>query len=162
MPIKSIFTPLTLSLFPIVPCALASAQTTHHHKNPDSKAIHDSALITHPHADPPGRFVDENFDLATNPPVTQGHFDFGKARRGNLGAEFFSIWVDPAITTGYTKRALDMIDSVYEQARLHPDHMVMAYSAEDIVKARTGPHKKLAALMGLEGGHAIENDIRVL
>jgi len=38
----------------------------------------------------------------------------------------------------------------------------MAYSAEDIVKARTGPHKRLAALMGVEGGHAIENDIRIL
>jgi membrane dipeptidase len=162
MPIKSLLFPLTLSLFPIIACALASAQTTHHHKKPDAKAIHSSALIIDTHADTPGRFVDENFDLATNTPVTQGHFDFGKARRGNLGAEFFSIWVDPTITTGYTKRALDMIDSVYEQARLHPDQMVMAYSAEDIVKARTGQHKKLAALMGLEGGHAMENDIRVL
>jgi len=149
-------------LFPIAACALAAAQTKHQKSKPDARAIHNSAIIIDTHADTPGRFVDENFDLATNTPVSQGHFDFGKVRRGNLGAEFFSIWVDPAITTGYTKRALDMIDSVYEQARLHPDQMVMAYSAEDIVKARTGPHKRLAALMGVEGGHAIENDIRVL
>jgi membrane dipeptidase len=40
--------------------------------------------------------------------------------------------------------------------------MVMAFSAEDIVRARTGPHKRLAALMGVEGGHAIEGDIRAL
>jgi membrane dipeptidase len=40
--------------------------------------------------------------------------------------------------------------------------MVMAYSAEDIVRARTGPNKKFAALLGVEGGHAIENDIHVL
>jgi membrane dipeptidase len=40
--------------------------------------------------------------------------------------------------------------------------MVMAQSADDIVKARRGTHKRLAALMGVEGGHAIENDVRVL
>ena len=156
MPIKL----LLVLLLPLIGCAIAAAETKHH--KPNARAIHSSALIIDTHADTPGRFVDENFDLASNTPVTRGHFDFGKARRANLGAEFFSIWVDPAITTGYTKRALDMIDSVYEQARLHPDEMVMAYSAEDIVKARTGPHKRLAALMGVEGGHAIENDIRVL
>jgi membrane dipeptidase len=148
-------------LLPIAACTLATAQTKPH-KKLDARAIHNSAIVIDTHADTPGRFVDENFDLATNTPVARGHFDFGKARRSNLGAEFFSIWVDPAIKTGYTKRALDMIDSVHEQARLHPDEMVMAYSAEDIIKARTGPHKRLAALMGVEGGHAIEGDIRVL
>jgi membrane dipeptidase len=150
-----------LLLFPLIACALASADTKQA-KKPDPRAIHNSALIIDTHADTPGRFVDEGFDLATDTPVSRGHFDFGKVQQGNLGAEFFSIWVDPRITTGYTKRALDMIDSVYEQASLHPDRMVMAYTADDILKARTGPHKRLAALMGVEGGHAIENDIRVL
>ncbi|HWR13686.1 MAG TPA: dipeptidase [Terriglobales bacterium] len=156
LPIK---TYLLLTVF--MACALASAQTKTSRK-PNARAIHDSAIVIDTHADTPGRFVDENFDLATDTPVTQGHFDFGKVQQGNLGAEFFSIWVSPQIKTGYAKRALDMIDSVYEQARLHPDKMVMAYSAEDIVKARTGPHKRLASLMGVEGGHAIENDIRIL
>jgi membrane dipeptidase len=150
-----------LFLLPLIACALASAQSKQTNK-PDARAIHNSALIIDTHADTPGRFVDEGFDLATDTPVTRGHFDFGKVQQGNLGAEFFSIWVDPRITTGYTKRALDMIDSVHQQALRHPDRIVMAYSAEDIVKARTGPHKRLAALMGVEGGHAIENDIRVL
>jgi membrane dipeptidase len=157
MPIKAL-----LLLLPIVACAIASAQNKHPKSKPEARAIHDSAIVVDTHADTPGRFVDENFDLATDTPVTRGHFDFGKVKEGNLGAEFFSIWVDPRITTGYAKRALDMIDSVHEQARLHPDRMVMAYSADDIVKARTGPHKRLAALMGIEGGHAIENNIRVL
>jgi membrane dipeptidase len=40
--------------------------------------------------------------------------------------------------------------------------MMMAYSAEDMVEARTGRQKKLAALMGIEGGHSIEGDIRLL
>jgi len=53
-----------------------------------------------------------------------------------------------------------MIDSVYEQARRHPDRMTMAFSVDDI--ARAHKQKKLAALMGIEGGHSIENDIRLL
>jgi membrane dipeptidase len=126
----------------------------------NAMAIHNSAIVIDTHADTPGRFVDENFDLGSD--AGKGHMDLAKIKKGNLGAEFFSIWVDPAYKGGYAHRAFDMIDSVYEQARRHPDEMVMAYSAEDIIRARTGPHKKFAALIGVEGGHAIENDMRIL
>jgi membrane dipeptidase len=157
LPIKTTL----LLLFIVMACALVSAQNKPSKKR-NARAIHDSAIVIDTHADTPGRFVDENFDLATDTRTSEGHFDFGKVRAGNLGAEFFSIWVNPEIKTGYSKRALDMIDSVYQQAEAHPDQMVMAYSADDIVKARTGKKKRLAALMGLEGGHAIENNIRLL
>src|SRR3954454_23674893 len=157
LPIKTV-----LVSFLFMACALVSAQSRSQKTKPNARAIHDSSIVIDTHADTPGRFVDENFDLATDTPVSAGHMDFGKIRAGNLGAEFFSIWVNPEIKTGYTKRALDMIDSVYQQAEKHPDRMVMSYSADDILKARAGQHKRLAALMGLEGGHAIENDIRVL
>jgi membrane dipeptidase len=151
---------VVLVLLSFAACTLATAQSNHHNK-PDARTIHESAIVIDTHADTPVRFVDENFDLATD--AGKGHFDLERARHANLGAEFFSIWVDPALYKGqYTRRALDMIDSVHEQARRHPDDMVMAYSAEDIVKARKGKHKKLATLMGVEGGHAIEGDIRVL
>lgn len=155
MPIK-----LLPVLFLFLACALASAQSKNQKSKPNARATHNSAIVIDSHADTPGRFVDESFDMASD--SGEGHIDFAKAERGNLGAEFFSIWVDPKIKTGYAKRALDMIDSVHMQAGKHPDRMVMAYSAEDIIKARTGPHKRLAALMGVEGGHAIENDIRIL
>ncbi len=123
------------------------------------RAIHNSALIVDTHADTPGRFVDENFDLAQD--AGKGHMDFAKIKAGNLGAEFWSIWVDPKVYKGQEiKRALDMIDSVYEQARLHPDKMMMAFSTQDIYNARR--QKKLAALMGVEGGHALQGDMRVL
>ena len=158
LPIKILLICSFLSLA----CALVSAQSKSEKSKPNARAIHDSPIVIDTHADTPGRFVDENFDMAANTPVSEGHMDFGKARAGNLGAEFFSIWVNPEIKTGYTKRALDMIDSVYQQAEKHPDQMVMAFSADDIVKARTGNQKRLAALMGLEGGHAIENNIRIL
>ncbi len=124
-------------------------------------AVHNSAIVIDTHADTPGRFVDENFDIGSD--AGGGHIDLAKIKKGNLGAEFFSIWVDPEKYKGdYAHRALDMIDSVHEQVRRHPQDMVMAYSAEDIVRARTGPHKRLATLIGVEGGHAIENDIRIL
>jgi membrane dipeptidase len=123
------------------------------------RAVHNSALVVDTHADTPGRLVDENFDLAQD--AGKGHMDFARIKAGNLGAEFFSIWVDPKVYKGReVKRALDMIDSVYEQARLHPDKMMMAFSTQDINRAHQ--QNKLAALMGVEGGHAIEGDIRVL
>ena len=123
------------------------------------RAIHNSALIIDTHADTPGRFVDENFDLSQD--AGTGYLDFNKIKAGNLGAEFFSIWVEPKANKGHeTRRALDMIDSVYEQARLHPDRMMMAFSTQDILAAHR--QHKLAALMGVEGGHAINGDMRIL
>ena len=63
------------------------------------QAIHDSALVIDTHADTPGRFVDENFDLAQD--AGHGYLDFNKIRAGNLGAEFFSIWVEPTAHKGH-------------------------------------------------------------
>src|SRR6478672_7458170 len=123
-------------------------------------AIHQSALIVDTHADTPQRFLDENFDIGQNTPVTEGHIDLDKIRQGNLGAEFFSIWVEPEFKGHYSQRAMDLIDSVYQQAARHPDKMTMAFSADDI--ARAHDQHKFAALMGIEGGHAIENDMRLL
>jgi membrane dipeptidase len=126
----------------------------------NAQQIHQSALIIDTHADTPQRFLDEHFDLAQNTPVADGHMDFGKIKQGNLGAEFFSIWVEPDFSGHYAKRTLELIDSVYQQAVRHPDKMVMAFSADDIVSAHE--QHKFAALMGIEGGHSLENNIRLL
>ena len=129
--------------------------------SPRAQAIHDSALVVDTHADTPQRFLDENYDLGTADPKDIGHISLDKARAGNLGAEFFSIWVDPTTNQGhFAQHTLDLIDSVYEQAVRHPDRMTMAYSVEDIERAHK--QKKLAALMGIEGGHSIENDLHLL
>src|SRR6516162_2357249 len=100
-----------------------------------AQAIHQSALIVDTHADTPQRFLDEHFDLDEDTPASDGHMDFGKIRKGNLGAEFFSIWVEPDFKGHYARRTMDLIDSVYQQAARHPDKMVMAFTAEDIVRA---------------------------
>src|SRR5580698_3908727 len=121
----------------------------------------DAAIVVDTHADTPQRFLDEGFDIGSTDLNDAGHISLDKARRGNLGAEFFSIWVDPETNQGrFARHTFDLIDSVYEQAAHHPDRMMMAFSAADIERAHQ--EHKLAALMGIEGGHSIENDIHLL
>jgi membrane dipeptidase len=60
----------------------------------------------------------------------------------------------------YPTRTLELIDSVYQQTAKHPEKMMMAFTADDIVRAQQ--QHKLAALMGIEGGHAIDNSLRLL
>jgi len=58
-----------------------------------ARSIHESAIIVDTHADTPQRFLDENFDIGNTDPNDIGHISLDKAKAGNLGAEFFSIWV---------------------------------------------------------------------
>lgn len=126
-----------------------------------AQEIQQSAIVIDTHADTPQRFLDEGFDIGSNDPNDVGHISLDKARRGNLGAEFFSIWVDPETNQGhFARHTFDLIDSVYEQAAHHPDRMMMAFSVADIERAHR--EHKLAALMGIEGGHSIENDMHML
>jgi len=126
-----------------------------------ARQIHDSALIIDTHADTPQRFLDEGFDIGSTDPNDIGHISLDKAHHGNLGAEFFSIWVEPETNRGrFARHTFDLIDSVYEQAARHPDRMMMAFSVADIERAHR--EHKLAALMGIEGGHSIENDMHLL
>src|SRR6266478_1972198 len=110
----------------------AANKTSKPKKPMSAKAIHDSALIIDTHADTTQRLLDEDFDLANVPAGDPGHLDLAKAKAGNLAAEFFSIWVDPAKYKGqFAHRTLELIDSVYRQADNHPDKMMMAFSTAD-------------------------------
>ncbi len=148
----------------LVAASSAAAQSTSSSDtavSPKARAIHDSAIVVDTHADTPQRFLDEGFDIGSTDANDVGHISLDKARRGNLGAEFFSIWVDPATNQGhFAQHTFDLINSVYEQAARHPDRMMMAFSVTDIERARR--EHKLAALMGIEGGHSIENDMHLL
>ena len=92
-----------------------------------ARQIHDSAIVVDTHADTTQRFLDEGYDIGNTDPKDIGHISLDKARAGNLGAEFFSIWVEPSYKGQFAHRALDLIDSVYEQAERHPDRMMMAF-----------------------------------
>jgi len=121
--------------------------------------VQNSALIVDTHADTPQRFVDEQFDLAD--PLNGGQLNLDSIHLGNLGAEFFSIWVEPTRFKGqYARRTLELIDSVQRQVAKHPDQMVLVVTPEGI----EGAHRahRFAALMGIEGGHSIENSLALL
>ena len=139
-------------------CLSASAQDSFNRAK-DWRAIHESAIIIDGHADTPQRFVNEGFDLGSD--AGSGQMDLAKIHAGNLGAEFFSIWPDLERYRGhYPRRTLELIDSVYQQVARHPDRMMMAFTADDILRAHR--EHKLAALMGIEGGHAIDNSLGLL
>jgi len=146
----------------LFPLALpVHSQTAATAVSPKARQIHDSAIVIDTHADTPQRFLDENYDIGSTDPKDLGHISLDKAKAGNLGAEFFSIWVEPETNQGhFARQTLDLIDAVYEQAARHPDRMMMAFSVDDIERAHK--QKKLAALMGIEGGHSIENDVHLL
>src|SRR5262249_5101556 len=90
-----------------------------------------------------------------------GHVDIPRMREGGLDALFFSIWV-PSDVTGPTavKRALDQIDAVREAVRRHPNDLVLATTAAEVRKAAAD--HKIAALMGLEGGHMLAGALGLL
>ena len=123
------------------------------------EAVHNSAIVIDTHADTTQRFVDEGYDMSD--PLNGGNLNLETAKKGNLGAEFFSIWVEPNLYKGhYARRTLILIDAVKQQVAKHPKDMMLATSPEDIEKAHR--EHKLAALMGIEGGHSIEDSLALL
>ncbi|HET9751717.1 MAG TPA: membrane dipeptidase, partial [Myxococcales bacterium] len=110
------------------------------------------------HADTPQFLLDLGTDL-TRP--GEQMVDLPKARKGHLGGEFFSIWVDPEVFGAHpARRALDLVDAVRTQVERHPRQLALATTAREVEAARKS--RKLAVLMGLEGGHALEGDLRLL
>ncbi len=141
---------------PAQPAPKASQKMTQH-LTPDE--VQHFALVIDTHADTPQRFVDEGYDLSD--PLNGGNFNLDSARKGNLAAEFFSIWVEPEANKGhYARRTLILIDSVKQQVARHPDAVLFATSPADIERAHR--EHKLAALMGIEGGHSIEDSLALL
>jgi len=152
-------TPLAI-LFLALPaflCAQTPVKPAPKMLTPD--AVHRSAIVIDTHADTPQRFVDEHFDLSD--PLGAGNLNLDSIHKGNLGAEFFSIWVEPTLYKGqYAHRTLELIDSVKQQVAHHPDQIEFVTSAAGIEQAHRD--HKLAALMGIEGGHSIENSLPLL
>jgi membrane dipeptidase len=127
--------------------------------SPDPHQIHSSALVIDTHADTPQRFVDQAWDFTR--PLSGGMLNLASARAGNLAAEFFAIWPEPTAWRGrFAHRTLALIDGVLEQVRRHPDSLALCTSPAEILAARAAG--KFAVLMGIEGGHAIENSLALL
>ena len=128
-------------------------------------SIHRSAPVVDGHNDLPwalrdagGRF--DQFDIRQ--PQPQFHTDIDRLRKGGVGAQFWSVYVPSstrlqgsALTT-----TLEQIEIVKEMSRRYDDVFELALTTDDIKRIRK--QGKIASLIGVEGGHSIENSINVL
>ena len=118
-----------------------------------------SSIVIDTHDDTTQRLFSKDYDLGKR--NADGAIDIPRMREGGMNGIFFSIWIDgrtmgpPAI-----QKALDQIDAVRETVKKYPNEIVLARTADDVRRAHA--QGKIAALMGVEGGHMIGNDIRMV
>jgi len=123
--------------------------------------IHRRAIVIDTHNDVTTPMTNDDFDLSGTPPAPY-RTSIARMKEGGLTGEFFSLYIKPWYVEngGAARRTLDMIDSVYRAVERHPRDLMFATSVADIRRAkRLG---KVAALMGIEGGHAIEDSLPAL
>jgi membrane dipeptidase len=124
-----------------------------------ARKLHFSSIVVDTHDDTTQRFLDGKFDLGTR--SSAGSIDIPRMKEGGLGAIFFSIWIPSKIAgPEAVDRALVQIDAVREQVRKHPNDLVLATTAAEVRDAYK--QGKIAALMGVEGGHMINSNLGVL
>jgi membrane dipeptidase len=134
-------------------------------------ALHKKAIVVDGHNDIPTIMVDEDYDIGT-PSVGKYHTDIPRLKQSGMTGEFFSIYVDRQYATpnwvaknyvrdgGSSRRALDLIDVSYRMIEKYPRDLTLATSTADILRAKR--EGKVGVLMGIEGGHAIENSLSAL
>jgi membrane dipeptidase len=122
--------------------------------DPSADPLHAPILSNWMRSFPPGpwRFTDRHAD---------GYMDLPRIREGGLDAEFFAVYMDEEPRPGMAvKRALGQIESIHRLAEKYPEAVAIATTAAEVREVvRSG---RLAALIGLEGGYMIEDDLRVL
>jgi membrane dipeptidase len=124
-----------------------------------ARKLHFSSIVLDTHDDTTQRFSSSDFDLGKRNPT--GSIDIPRMREGGMNAIFFSIWIDGRIMgPPAVQKALDQIDAIRENVRKYPNDLAFARTADDVRRAHA--QGKIAVLMGLEGGHMLGNDIRMV
>jgi membrane dipeptidase len=124
-----------------------------------ARKLHFSSIVLDTHDDTTQRFFTKDFDIGKRNP--DGAIDIPRMREGGMNAIFFSIWIDGRIMgPPAVQKALDQIDAVHENVNRYAKDLVFCRTAEEMRRAHA--QGKIAALIGVEGGHMIGNDIRVL
>jgi membrane dipeptidase len=127
--------------------------------SPKARELHFRSIVVDTHDDTTQMLLDPKFDLGVR--HAEGNVDIPRMREGGLGGIFFSIWIPGSVTGPEgVKRARAQIDAVREAVAKHPNDLVLATTAEDVRRAHASG--KIAALMGVEGGHMINSDLVIL
>jgi membrane dipeptidase len=124
-----------------------------------AREIHFSSLVFDTHADTPQRLFFDQFDLGKRD--AEGCVDIPRLRDGGVGAVFFALWVPVEITgAAATKRARDLLSATLKQVEIHGGELALCTSSKDVRAAHAG--NKIAVMLGVEGGHAIDTNLEVL
>ena len=150
---------LLASSFLLLTTALATLAVPNEEISPRAHKLQFSSIVLDTHDDTTQRLLSKDFELGQR--HTEGSIDIPRMREGGMNAIFFSIWIDGRIMgPPAVEKALDQIDAVLQTVKKYPNDLMFARTAADVRRAHA--QGKIAALMGVEGGHMIGNDIRVV
>ncbi len=97
------------------------------------------------------------YDLGSRTP---GHTDLARLTAGQVGAQFWSVYVPGEIKDGYARVQLEQFDIARQLIARYPERLGLALSAADVL--REFKRGRVASLIGMEGGHALENSLGAL
>lgn len=136
-------------LFALFAMAVTSANAQ------NSKTIHQKAILVDTHGDILFNQIKSGIDIGKL--QATGNFDLVRAKQGGLDVQVFSIWCDEK---GGFAVANQEIDSLYSLIKRYPNRIALVTNATELEKAVK--EKKMAAMIGVEGGHMIENSLEKL
>ncbi|MGI4852816.1 MAG: dipeptidase [Janthinobacterium lividum] len=123
----------------------------------EARDLHAGAIVLDGHADTPQRFVDEGWNW-TGDALGLGQLSSETAHAGGLQGGFLIAWPEPDAWAGrFAERTRTLIEGIHQQALRHPEALRICLDRTDIQSARQAG--QFAALIGIEGGHAIENSL---